>query len=352
MSALPRPRPERRLRPLALAASDNLATSAPIPFPSRRAEVGLVEWFRPGEYERAEQALADLEALGVQHLRTCLSLAGDDTAALMEWYRWLLPRLARQLDVLPCVDTMARDCAGFMDEILIRFGRYFEYLELRTGPVGGTQWQACCETIGRIAREAHRGGRWKTVLGGITPADSERLRVLCDRGLMEHIDVVGFHGFPGRHGQAWEGWEEEPARIQRLLDERRCRAAVWVTETGTSTWRDGEVRQCKALAEALAAPVPRVYWYSLHDLAPSLPATGDRHPHERDYHFGLKRCDGTPKLLFHLWSSGGLKRVREAARQPALPTQTRRLISFRRVESRGPGRIPRPPAPTGAPTGP
>src|SRR5690606_28735829 len=39
---------------------------------------------------------------------------------------------------------------------------------------------------------------------------------------------------------------------------------------------------------------------------------GGFHNDERDYHFGLKRSDGSPKFLFRIWAEGGLQAVRDA----------------------------------------
>ena len=60
----------------------------------RRKKIGFVEWFRPGEYDRVETVLADLAALGVRELRTCVSWADWYTSEGDGWYAWLLPRLA------------------------------------------------------------------------------------------------------------------------------------------------------------------------------------------------------------------------------------------------------------------
>jgi CDP-paratose 2-epimerase len=324
MSALPRPR--RRRRPVALAAPDNLATSAPIPFPSRRAAVGMAERFRPGEYERVERALEDLEALDVQHLRVSIPWGeGED------WYRWLLARLAREVEVLPCVHAPGAGAAPegyaeFVERMLSRAGRHFEYVELGAG--GLDQSEAGGEMIGRAARGARARG-WKVVLGGLARGDADWLEVLFDHEVMEHIDAVGLH----------RGGEKAVAEVQRFLDERGCQAQIWVTETGVSTWRSSELRQCQALVEALRAPVPRVYWYALHDLEPAAAARD-----EGERHFGMKRCDGRPKLLFRLWSSGGLRRVREAARQPAPPGRPGQLVPFPKAPRR-PRRVPRPGTP-------
>ena len=63
----------------------NRATSA------RDAEVakptlGLVEWFRPGEYDHVEAVLADLRALGIAELHTGFSWADWHTEAGKAWY--------------------------------------------------------------------------------------------------------------------------------------------------------------------------------------------------------------------------------------------------------------------------
>src|SRR5689334_9717350 len=63
---------------------------------------GLVEWFRPGEFERVESVLASLRALGVQELRTMVSWADWYASEGDGWYAWLLPKLAREVNVLPC----------------------------------------------------------------------------------------------------------------------------------------------------------------------------------------------------------------------------------------------------------
>jgi len=63
--------------------------------------LGILEWFRPGEYEQVERSLIDLKAIGIQHLRTGFSWADWHTPQGQEWYAWLLPRLAQELTILP-----------------------------------------------------------------------------------------------------------------------------------------------------------------------------------------------------------------------------------------------------------
>ena len=65
--------------------------------------LGILEWFRPGERERVERAVADLRRLGVRHLRTGISWADYHRPGVHAWYDWLLPTLARHFELLPCV---------------------------------------------------------------------------------------------------------------------------------------------------------------------------------------------------------------------------------------------------------
>ena len=64
--------------------------------------IGLVEWLHIGDRERVERLLADMEALGITELRTGISWADWHRPEGPEWYRWLVPRLAREVNVLPC----------------------------------------------------------------------------------------------------------------------------------------------------------------------------------------------------------------------------------------------------------
>jgi len=63
---------------------------------------GLVEWFRPGEYERVESVLEKALALDIREIRTGICWADWYTSEGDGWYAWLLPRLAEQVNVLPC----------------------------------------------------------------------------------------------------------------------------------------------------------------------------------------------------------------------------------------------------------
>jgi CDP-paratose 2-epimerase len=118
--------------------------------------LGLVEWFRPGEYDHVEAVLADLRTLGIAELHTGFSWADWYTEAGKAWYDWLLPRLAQEVNVLPCFTYTPpslgmvpktsspprhpKDYADFLDVIIIQYGRYFEWVELWNEPNNLNDW--------------------------------------------------------------------------------------------------------------------------------------------------------------------------------------------------------------------
>ena len=67
-------------------------------------EIGIIEWFTPGDHEHVERVLSDARILGVDHLRTGVwwSDLHNPSSDRDEWYSWLFHRLSRQVHVLPC----------------------------------------------------------------------------------------------------------------------------------------------------------------------------------------------------------------------------------------------------------
>ena len=122
---------------------------------------------------------------------------------------------------------------------------------------------------------------------------------------MQYIDAVGIHGFPGAAEGAWQGWTEMVRHVQQTSTQHRSGAEIWISATGYSTWRHDEYEQLKNFAGALEAPVERLYWQATRDLNPEFPPRDGFHADDRDYHFGLYRSDGTPKLLARLWAERG-----------------------------------------------
>jgi CDP-paratose 2-epimerase len=315
--------------------------------PRRRGQAapGLVEWFRPGEFARVNSVLADLNALGVKELRTGVSWADWYSSEGDGWYAWLLPALAKQVKVLPCVvhtppslgvvpkfsspPQTPKAYADFIDVMITRFGDCFDWIELWNRPDDPKEWDArldpdgsiFAEMIGGAAYWAQQRGK-KTVLpatrsGDAQSGDEQWLRQMRDRGVLRYIDAVGMHGFSGTREYPWNGWNAEATARRQVLDDLGVNAELWITATGFSTWRDGERAQVRAFTDAMDAPVQRVYWKEVRDRDASELDSFDSD--ERERHYGLKRADGSPKLLFSLWSAGGIENVRKVARETARP---------------------------------
>ncbi|MGE0128430.1 MAG: NAD-dependent epimerase/dehydratase family protein [Blastocatellales bacterium] len=301
--------------------------------------IGFYEWFRPGEHGRVERVLADLKLLGVATLRTGVSWADWYEPGGPEWYSWLLPRLAREVEVLPCfiytpptlavaprISAPPRDpkwYADFIDQMITLFGDHFDWVELWSGPNNLREWDVSLDPdwmvfsqmVGGAAYWARHRGK-KTVLGSTGPIDLSWVRLMCERRVMRYINAVGLQGAPpgsGCPGSGCEDWDESVARIREVLDRHGSEAEVWITGAGYSTWRHDERQQLAAFVKAVEAPVERVYWHRVHDLDPAMDSADDPRHDERDCHLGLKRADGSPKLLYRLWESGGLGAVRDTA---------------------------------------
>ena len=306
-----------------------------------RPVVGFVEWFRPGDYERVETVLSDLRALGVKELRTGICWADWYTSEGNGWYAWLLPRLAEDVRILPCFlytppslgivpkfsspPQTPKAYADFIDVMITRFGQFFDWIELWNQPNNPNEWDSRIDSDWRIFSEMLGGAAYwarergkKTVLPGTWPMDLEWLDLMQDRGVLKYIDAIGLHGFPGASEVAWRGWERETSSLRSRLEKFGGAPRLWITQTGFSTWRGDERAQVKALSEALDAPVDRVYWQAARDRNTDA-AVDSLHSDERDYHYGLKRADGSPKLLFRLWSEEGLEGIRASARKKEQP---------------------------------
>lgn len=295
--------------------------------------VGLVEWFRPGEEARVKQVIEDMKKLGISYLRTGVSWADTYTSEGEKWYKWLIPYLASHIKLLPCfsytppsLGVMPKICAppkdpksyaDFLDVYINRFGENFEWVELWNEPNNlrewdvtlDPNWQIFSEMIGSAAYWARHLGK-KTVLGGMSPINPNWLSLMFERGLMQYIDAVGIHGFPWTFEYSWQGWASNVERIRKVLDDNSSSAELWITESGFSTWKYDERQQVHEFVKAIEAPVDRVYWYAAHDLAPNLPTVEGFRSDEREYHFGLKKHNGTPKLLFRMWENGGIDNIR------------------------------------------
>lgn len=302
--------------------------------PTMREKLGILEWFRPGEHQRVESVLRDLQTLGIEHLRTGISWADWHTPGGREWYNWFIPRVSSQVELLPCFlytppslgivpktsspPRTPKDYADFLDVMITDHGEHFEWVELWNEPNNAREWDWTLDKEWTIFAEMisgaaywarHRGKR--VLLGGMSPFDPNWLELMFERGVMQHIDALGLHGFPDTFEFHWEGWPRILERTRAIFAAHDADFQVWITEVGFSTWQHDEYRQVREFLHAAEADVSRVYWYAAQDLDPELPTVDGFHSDEREYHFGLRRADGTAKLLFRLWADGGVDNVRE-----------------------------------------
>jgi CDP-paratose 2-epimerase len=284
-------------------------------------------------------AISDLAELGIKHLRTGISWADYHRPGGEKWYDYQMETLAAAgLKVLlsiwhtppslsesgSCSGPPRRllDYADFVGEIIERYPGKFDYLELWNEPNNrlkwnfvdfDPQWAKFGEMIGAAAYWAKRLGQ-RTVLGGMIPVDRYWLNNLAQRGVLEWIDVVAIHAFPGMWtGQSywwdwpqhWSGWQSKIQGIQPYTKD----LPIWVTESGYATCKGntprpgGFVEQSRRLSDAICAPVERLYWYCVRDLSNDyacieMTEDGGRIDY-REYHLGLTTVSGERKLAWH-----------------------------------------------------
>lgn len=296
--------------------------------------LGILEWFRPGEYEEVKNAIKDFQNLGIKHLRTGISWADWYVEGTREWYDWLFKELHAHVEILPCflytppsIGEMAKTSAppkdlkayaDFIDEMITRYGEYFEWVELWNEPNNKVEydftldysWNKFSTMIGMAAHWAQKRGK-KTLLGGMSPIDPNWLQMMIEQKVLDHIDAIGIHGFPHVFDQQWKGWEVNINSIREVLDKFGYHQEIWISEVGFSTWQNDEVKQYQEFKNVLNANTERIYWYSLKDLDPKNATVGGFHLDEREYHFGLKKTDGTKKLLYKLLEKDGVDGIHQ-----------------------------------------
>ncbi len=297
------------------------------------SDAGIVEWFKIGEYTRVHTTLEDLKKIGFTRLRTGISWADWHQQGSEEWYDWLFEAIGSSgIELLPCFlytppslgespkvsspPINLKSYADFIDIMITRYGHYFEWLELWNEPNNILEydytldysWHKFTEMIKNAAFWAKQRGK-KTVLGGLSPVDPNWLQMMANRGLLNYIDAVGIHGFPDVFDQQWTSWKDKINTIQNVLDKNHLNIEIWISEAGFSTWQHDEVKQWQEFKKVMQYHNGRVYWYGLTDLHPEHATVGGFHLDEREYFFGMKKHDGTPKLLYRLLVRDGLSSI-------------------------------------------
>jgi CDP-paratose 2-epimerase len=316
----------------------------------RSTPFGFVEWFRPGEYARVNQVLEGIAATPARHFRTHLSWADFHAPGGAEWYDWLIPTVARRIDLLPCIHytppsisrtgrssgapRRLQDYADFVDHILDRYGAHLRHVELWNEPNNlldwdwrdDVNWDAYCKMIGAAGFWAKQRG-FEPVLGGPAPFDANWLELMGERGVLGVVSAVGLHGFPGTWDSdagSWIGWRDQIEAARGILDRHAPGTEIWITEAGYSTWRHDELVQATRFLEALEAPADRLYWYGWQDIASNVAVQEGLHFDRRHYHLGLHCERGRPKLLGRMIAKGGVAAVRTAVSLAAPATRRAR----------------------------
>jgi CDP-paratose 2-epimerase len=314
---------------------------------ANQSVVGIVEWFRVGEYEKVESVLLQLQELGITELRTGISWADYFTDAGKDWYDWLIPAIANKVNILPCFlytppsigirpKTSAppvnpKEFADFLDVMITKYDQYFEWVELwnnisQYDYTLDNQWKQFCKMIGGAAFWMNKIGK-KILLGGMSPVDPNWLQLMYDRGVMKYIDAIGIHGFPNVFDNHWAGWVSLIESVKAVKEANNGQQQIWITEAGFSTWQYDQKAQLKEFIDAVDAPVERMYWYSLNDLNPTVAALEGIRLDDREYHFGMVEKDGTPKLLFRLLKENGSAYIKN---EKWLVEPTTRLVRNKR----------------------
>lgn len=293
----------------------------------------MAEVFSVGDYQKVEYTLDQLQELGITDLRTKILWADYFTDAGKEWYDWLIPVLARKINLLPCFvatppaigirptvsspPVNPKEFADFLDVILTKYDPYFDWVELWNEPNNireydytlDKNWETFCKMVGGAAFWMRKNGK-KILLGGMNPIDPNWLQLMYDRGIMKYIDAISLHGFPKVFDNYWPGWAALIDSISQIKQLNSGEQQIWITEAGFSTWQHDEKGQLREFIDMLDAPADRSYWYSINDLEPASVQHQGYAPDDRQLHFGMLQRDGTPKLLYRLLKENGLTNIR------------------------------------------
>lgn len=141
--------------------------------------------------------------------------------------------------------------------------------------------------------------------GGLVWPDTEWIETVC-AAATDAVDVIAVHAYPGT-------WTPDSVTVENYLgrayvDEFLPAAhdacgveEIWINEAGFATTagrseREQAVWWARAIATFLSAPaVTHIGIYEIRDLEAGREVIGDA----ANYHLGITRVDGTPKLAYH-----------------------------------------------------
>lgn len=284
---------------------------------------GFSEYFAPGEKDRVHRTRRGLQELGVRHLRLCL--AYSDRQRDPDWAGWLLEELSPSFAVLPVFGflppptvegepetTVASkdELLAFADAVLAKHGGVLDGFELGN-PLDDERiwdwssedpWQRLAALTNSGRRLAKRHGK-KYLLAGLRPTQQELLQRLAEEGILRNVDALGLNGYPGSWDFDWRRWSTVIRQLSQILHQWGETTELWISETAYSTWCHDEACQAWRLAEALQAPVARVYWAGFGDTPP--PEKKCIRGDARRYHLGLQDRHQRDKLALRIWKQRG-----------------------------------------------
>ena len=129
-----------------------------------------------------EAVLAKATALGIREIRTGICSADWYTSEGDGWYAWLLPRLAADVNILPCFlytppslgiapkfsspPRTPKAYADFIDVMITRFGDLFEWVELWNHPNDPGEWDSRMDPEWRIFSQMIGGAAYGSANAG------------------------------------------------------------------------------------------------------------------------------------------------------------------------------------------
>lgn len=296
------------------------------------SRLGIVERFKVGDRGQVEESLDQLHACHIQHLRLHLSWAEYCSAGGDTWYDWLLPTLAREVEVLACIHETPphlsetgrinappkrlHALADFVDHLVTRHRNSLDAVELWSEPNNVQHWDRSADPdwlkfCTMIAAAAHSGREHgiKTLLSGPCGNALDWFRLMGCRGVLGAVEGVALSGFSEEDLSAvnWVGWAALIQSLRAQMEGFNSKLEVWIAEAGQYCSRYDQYAQVRALCNALQAPAERLYWCTLKDAEFDPSRRSGVRADDRRCHCGIYTFAGRPKLLARLLASGKLK---------------------------------------------
>ncbi len=307
-----------------------------------------VQWLPFEERETLDRTVRIMQDLRIPELRTAFSWADWEREGGPAWFDHFIGKVSQAgIRLMPCLfytpahraqhrrnqeprssfpPKRLEDYADFTREMIGRYGHAFEWIHFWNESNWDVYWNWEMDPGWRlfaamvayaipVAKDAGK----KIVLGGLSPYEPTWVNAMAEFGVLRHANALGIHAFPGtwdanndrRKGRPWRGLEAEVEDARKQLRTLGSQAEIWLTETGYSTFGEGEFleerlqKQIDYWNELRKCPAERAYWHTLIDQKGGTPTdnelNSDRPLDEKAYHFGVVDEKGKPKPLYAYW---------------------------------------------------